>query len=412
MDQEYLGDFVQLESGRHSFEYADEWLEKDTGLPLSLSMPLDIKRHEGHNVSNFFNGLLPDNDAVRKRWAKQFEVSYKNPHALLAHIGKDCPGAIQIVTDHPYTEFGYEPLTEADVEERLRTLREDETAWRKPSDKGQFSLAGAQRKTALFFDGSNWSVPTGRAATTHILKPPIPGFEAQEINECFCLWLSTSLNLITTECNVMQFGEESAIVITRFDRHTDENGLLRRIHMEDLCQASGVAPELKYQSDGGPNPEHILELLESTTSPDKDKLRFMEALFFNWLVIGTDAHAKNYSLLLGHGNEVILAPLYDISSYLPYTGDPRYENLAMKIVSKKKAGEVTGRYWKKLAIRAQMNVNNTLSSLESILNIFPNCVDEIQVKAISAGMNEKFVRRLSKQLKEWHQEASRLWKIK
>ncbi len=401
MDDAYLGDFIQLDSGRHAFQYADSWFKAGNGLPLSLSMPLDLPYHEGPVVTHFFDGLLPDNEAVRKRWARQFEVSYKNPFSLLTHMGKDCPGALQICTDHPYTEMGYDPLTVDDIEDRLRTLREDETAWRKPGDQGQFSLAGAQRKTALHYDGENWSLPTGRAATTHILKPPIPGFEAQEANECFCLWLSSAMGLVTTHCDVMQFGAESAVVVKRFDRYRNEDGLLHRIHMEDLCQAFGISPELKYQTDGGPNAEKILELLAGNSDPDSDQLRFMQALFFNWLVLGTDAHAKNYSLLLGKGKEVVLAPLYDISSYLPYTDNAIRENLAMKVISKKQAGEVSRQYWERLATRGNMHVANTMAALDHMVDIFEIAVRATEEKALLVDMNPEFIKRLSNQLIEW-----------
>ena len=408
MDDAYIGNFIQLDTGRHAFQYSDEWLEAETGLPLSLSMPLDLSWHEGPTVTNFFDGLLPDNAEVRKRWGRQFGVSANNPYALLTHMGKDCPGALQIVPDHPYTEAGYEPLSETDIEERLRTLREDETAWRQPGDQGQFSLAGAQRKTALHFDGKRWSLPYGKAATTHILKPPIPGFEAQEANECFCLWLSAAMGLVTTECEVMHFGEERAVVVTRFDRYINEGDELHRIHMEDMCQAFGIHPELKYQSDGGPSPERILDLLEGTSSPDSDKMRFIEALFFNWLVLGTDAHAKNYSLLLGQGNEVVLAPLYDISSYLPYTDDPEHENLAMKIVSKKKAGEVSRQYWERLASRGNMHVVNTMAVLDSMVNVFESTVRETEAKALLSNMSPEFIKRLSNHLVNWSKTVRRL----
>ena len=70
----------------------------------------------------------------------------------------------------------------------------------------------------------------------------------------------------------------------------------------------------------GPTPGQIAELIRSTIpGPDAetDVWRFADALAFNWLIAGTDAHAKNYSLLLA-GNQIRLAPLYDIASILPY----------------------------------------------------------------------------------------------
>jgi uncharacterized protein (DUF2267 family) len=58
--------------------------------------------------------------------------------------------------------------------------------------------------------------------------------------------------------------------------------------------------------------------------------RFFDALAWNWLIAGTDAHAKNYSLLLASG-DVRLAPLYDIASALPYGTHERKLRFAMKI---------------------------------------------------------------------------------
>ena len=57
----------------------------------------------------------------------------------------------------------------------------------------------------------------------------------------------------------------------------------------------------------------------------------MDAVLFNYLVLGTDAHAKNYSLLYGRGGEFTLAPLYDLSSYLPYVRQRKDRRLAMRI---------------------------------------------------------------------------------
>lgn len=405
LDNEHIGDFHQLDTGRHAFEYADDWLEADNGLPLSLSMPLDIKRYEGRAVSAFFNGLLPDNDAVRKRWGQRFNVSPNNPFALLAHMGQDCAGAIQIVVSKPTTDGKLQALSANDIATRLRDLREDAAAWQSPDDKGYFSLAGAQRKTALHFRDGRWYLPTGTLPTTHILKPPMPGFEAQEANECFCLWLASTMGLATTECETQSFGDERAIVVTRFDRYDDTDGVTRRIHMEDLCQAFGIAPTLKYQSDGGPNPERILELLEGCSDPEMDKHYFMEALFFNWLVLGTDAHAKNYSLMLGKGGQIVLAPLYDISSYVPYTDDPARTNLAMKVMTKKQAGEIRREHWQRLAKRADMNVANTMNALDSMMEGFSSAVKETEVKALSAEMNPDFIKRLSKELIDWSEQV-------
>jgi serine/threonine-protein kinase HipA len=44
----------------------------------------------------------------------------------------------------------------------------------------------------------------------------------------------------------------------------------------------------------------LTELLrEQSSNPEEDVQSFVDAIAFNWLIAGTDAHAKNYALLLG-----------------------------------------------------------------------------------------------------------------
>src|SRR2546425_723787 len=58
---------------------------------------------------------------------------------------------------------------------------------------------------------------------------------------------------------------------------------------------------------------------------------FVDSISINWLIAGTDGHAKNTSFLL-RGGQVRLAPIYDIASALPYPHlDRRRLKLAMAI---------------------------------------------------------------------------------
>jgi serine/threonine-protein kinase HipA len=86
------------------------------------------------------------------------------------------------------------------------------------------------------------------------------------------------------------------------------------------------------QRDGGPTPARIARLLRDAMPPsvaEESVWRFADALAWNWLIAGTDAHAKNYSLLLAAG-EVRLGPFYDVASALPYGTDEHKLRLAMK----------------------------------------------------------------------------------
>lgn len=338
--------------GRSGFLYDDAWRNSRDAIPLSLSLPLANNQHDSDAVAAVLWGFLPDNEHVLQRWAARFHVSPRNPLALLGHVGEDCAGAAQFVrperiddvVDGGPGEVAW--LDEASVAERLRQVRRDAGATRRQDDIGQFSLPGAQPKIALHRDDGRWGVPQGRMPTTHILKPPTGAHEGYVENEHFCLTLARSLGLSVCESAILHFEDEIAICVTRYDRDYLA-GRWWRVHQEDFCQALGVMPQRKYQNQGGPSPAAINEVLRQYSGqPHDDRANFLLVLVFNWLIGGSDAHAKNYSLLIGSGGVVRLAPFYDISSALPYPEiDRRRLKMAMKVGSHYRWHDISLRDW-------------------------------------------------------------------
>ncbi|MGH3305158.1 MAG: type II toxin-antitoxin system HipA family toxin [Streptosporangiaceae bacterium] len=332
------GKVTRLAGGRLRFDYDETYRSRPDATPLSVSMPVQIPSQPDRVIKPWLWGLLPDNDAVLARWSRRFQVSTSSPLALLATpIGRDCAGAVRFANPDQVEAALNRPgridwLTEDMVGERLRELKDDSTAWLGGNFSGQFSLAGAQSKTALLFRDGHWGVPSGATPTTHILKPTIAGFDDHDLNEHLCLAAARRAGLVAVRTRVSVFGTTSAVVVERYDRRATGRHV-RRIHQEDICQALSVAPWGKYQNEGGPGPGDIADLMRRLMAPsaaDDSIWRFADALIWNWLVAGTDAHAKNYSLLLA-GDQVRLAPLYDISSALPYGTHERKLRMAMKI---------------------------------------------------------------------------------
>ncbi|MGO9559474.1 MAG: type II toxin-antitoxin system HipA family toxin [Acidimicrobiales bacterium] len=338
LDDAVAGTLVRLKGGKLRFEYSDEYRDRPAPTPLSLSMPTQVRSHPDAVVTPWLWGLLPDNDLVLARWAREFHVSASSPFSLLSTpIGEDCAGAVRFAApdqiDSVLGRCGEVTwMTEDDVAERLRELKQDSTAWLGTSFTGQFSLAGAQAKTALIFQDGRWGVPSGSTPTTHILKPAVAGFDDHDLNEHLCLDAARRAGLLAVRTRVARFGDESAVVVDRYDRQTRDSEILR-VHQEDLCQALSVPPSGKYQNEGGPGPADIAKIIRLVMPPrvaDEAVLRFADALIWNWLIAGTDAHAKNYSLLLA-GDQVRLAPLYDVASALPYGTHEKKLRLAMKL---------------------------------------------------------------------------------
>jgi len=338
MDGSIVGTVFRLKGGRLRFDYADDYRDQTGATPLSLSMPTQVRSHPDSAITPWLWGLLPDNNLVLARWAREFHVSASSPFSLLSTpIGEDCAGAVQFVApdqvDGLLARSGDVTwLTDDDVAERLRELRRDSTAWLGMTFTGQFSLAGAQAKTALIFQDGHWGVPSGSTPTTHILKPAVAGFDDHDLNEHLCLDAARRVGLLAVRTRVARFDDESVVIVDRYDRQVRGSEILR-VHQEDLCQAMGVAPSAKYQNEGGPGPIDIVKLLRGVMPPrvaDVAVNRFADALIWNWLIAGTDAHAKNYSLLLAQ-DQVRLAPLYDVASALPYGTHEKKLRLAMKV---------------------------------------------------------------------------------
>lgn len=396
-----VGQLVRGAGRKLTLRYDEAWRDAADAYPLSLSLPLMAAEHGHRAVSAFLWGLLPESPLVLDRWARQFQVSANDPFALLSVVGEDCPGAVQFARPErvPGLEAQRKPevawLTRAEVAQRIQLLRTDHAAWRSPSDTGQFSLAGAQPKTALHFDGKRFGVPAGRTPTTHILKPPLPELDGHAENEHLCLALAHALGLPTASSSVQQFAGELAIVVERYDRVRVDAGWLR-VHQEDLCQALSVLPSSKYQTEGGPSAKQVVELLRTYSSKPQEDLRtFVDALIFNWLIAGTDAHAKNYSILIGAGGRVRLAPLYDVASAYAYRRfDPHKLKLAMKIGRSYRLREIDRKAWQTFARDARVDAEALISRARAMAEALPQQFEVLREQAAKQGLRHAAIDRL------------------
>jgi serine/threonine-protein kinase HipA len=291
-----------------------------------------------------------------------------------------------------------------ELAERLTQLRSDASAVRRPGDRGKMSLPGAQAKTAFCYDErrDRWGVPSGRAPTTHIIKPAIPGFDGLVENEHLCQDIARRLGLLAARSFVLTLQEITYLVIERFDRLPPAPGsaFVRRVHQEDMCQALGLLPGAKYQQDGGPGVADIVALIRRVGSnPSADIDRFIDANAFNWLIGGTDAHAKNYSLLLGAENQVLLSPLYDLSSQLPYP-ELIDQRVAMKIGGEYDIPLIGLAEWRKQALACGVDAEALVNRLRQMADMLPDVIATARKQALQDGLDRSFVTVLAAKLIE------------
>jgi serine/threonine-protein kinase HipA len=409
-----IGTIEQTAQSNFRFTYDDAYRHSGSAIPLSISMPLTAGEYPDETVRPFIWGLLPDNDETLNQWGRRFSVSPRNPFAILGHVGEDLPGAVQAVSPEKLDDLrrreGVTRLSRKVLIERFAELARMPGATQFTADGGQFSLAGAQRKKALCLVNGKWFEPRGRTPSTHILKPSIDGFPGQVENEMLCLHLAPRLGLPAPKCWIEHFGSIKVIVVERYDRRRfvgkrplpldSAGGQVHRIHQEDCCQALGVDPRSKYQNQGGPGIASIVALLSGSGRPSEDRDRFIRACAYNFVILGTDAHAKNYSLLLARQGRFRLAPLYDIISWLPYSTGPKSDRLAMSIGGKYFAHETLPRHWGAEAKKSGFDEDRALAHIRDIIARLPDeaqdLLDRFEVKDAAAEQ----LHLLMEQLKE------------
>lgn len=411
---QHTGTLSQIKSGKLVFDYDDAYRQDPTAIPLSLSMPLTGPSHDDKTVRPYLWGLLPDSDDTLNQWGRHFGVSPRNPFKLLSHIGEDLQGAVQIVPPDQLDDLkkreGISYLSPKVLAERFEELLRRPGATQFTDEGGQFSLAGAQRKKALYLVRGKWYEPRGRTPTTHILKPPIPGLDGQVENEMFCVRLAPRINLPAPKCWTEQFGDLTVIVIERYDRRRmkgrkvlridEPGGEVHRVHQEDCCQALKVDPRNKYQRDGGPGMKAILDLLSGSNKPGEDRDRFMRACAYNFIIGGSDAHAKNYGLLLTAGGRFRLAPLYDIASWLPYSTNKKQDKLAMSVGGKYRFDQIMPRHWESEARKSNYDPDRALAHVRDLLATVPDAANTLFAECKKEGVATKDLTKLAKLIAE------------
>jgi serine/threonine-protein kinase HipA len=358
LDGTLIGTVTQSSQGALGFNYDDEYTTTVDPTPLSLSLPILSNRHRDKAVRAYLEGLLPDSEGTRQRWAREYQVSPNNPFALLAHVGRDAAGAVQILppdvdpADAGARTGDIEWISDTDFVDLVQSLATHQSDWDPGRFGGRWSLAGAQAKTALFRnpESGQFGIPRDSTPTNVIVKPAIERYAQHHINEALCQRAAREVGMLAAECEVLEVGDVEVLVSTRYDRLYDGTAW-RRVHQEDVCQALSVHPSLKYQSDGGPGVGDIADLLNRLPIEDREvnAERFFKALAYNVLIGGTDAHAKNYSLIL-IGSRAQVSPLYDAASAAPYDHRERLRS-SMKIGDHWRMLDVTSSDWHKVGRR-------------------------------------------------------------
>lgn len=361
---------IDRERGRPRLLYTGEALSRYAlGTPLlSLSMPIGDRRYTQGVVRPFLDGLLPEGES-RKAIAREKAVRADDTYGLIREFGRDCAGAVVIQPADdppppPASTLTAEALSPEEIGALVENLR---SAPLGAGGRVRISLAGVQEKLLLTrMPDGEWGRPVDGTPSTHILKPEIAAYPQTVENEAFCMRIAKNLGLDVAAVETTQIGKRKLIVVERYDRAVSPDGSVKRIHQEDFCQATGIAPERKYEEDGGPSLQRIAGILQSVAAADSLE-RFLQAVTLNVLVGNGDAHAKNFSLLHHASGALTLTPLYDLMCTQHY-GDDR---LAMYIDTVQTTSRVTAERIANEAVRWGISRERASATISDILDRAP-----------------------------------------
>ncbi|KVE31623.1 toxin HipA [Burkholderia vietnamiensis] len=360
--------YWEIRRGVERLVYLPTWIDDPQGRPLSLSLPFTPgnQPHQGETVADYFDNLLPDSQPIRRRIAQRYRLASTAPFELLASIGRDCVGALQLLppgeTPLDLESIDGTVLDEAAVAGVLR----DATAAPLPghAESGgelRLSIAGAQEKTALLRHGNRWMLPSGSTPTTHIFKLPLgrvgnmqADMRTSVENEWLCSKIVAAYGLPVAACDIGRFDDQKALVVERFDRRPSRDRTwILRLPQEDMCQVTGTPSGMKYESDGGPGIAAIMGILANSAAA-QDRMNFFVTQLVFWVLAAIDGHAKNFSIAHLPGNTYRSTPLYDVLSAHPIIGtrrnqlSPRRARLAMAVCGKNRhyvIGDIRPRHW-------------------------------------------------------------------
>lgn len=341
----------------------------------------------------WFSNLLPEG-RMREWIAEQRHVSADREMELLAEVGHDLPGAVQVLPEDGTPEHPEPDAADGDPYRKGSARGED--------GKFGFSLAGVALKFSMVRDGDRLTLPAHGRGGDWIVKLPDPLYADVPRNEHAMMSLAAAGGIDVPEVLLVdrddiaglpsytwKSPESWAYAVRRFDR--DERR--RPIHIEDFAQVRNVFASEKYRGSF----ETIAAL--AYRHRDLPALReFARRMAFIVLISNGDAHLKNWSLIYRDGRVPELAPAYDLVSTACYEMPGEPEDLGLKFGGSRNFDRITLSTFERLQQRLDVPQAGlpevVVETVERVKQAWPGCAElldanpDMQTK-IDASITER-----------------------
>ena len=302
----------------YGFAYAPELLEEAAGAPaLSRSLPVRAEPYGPAETRAYVEGLLPEGER-RETIARELCVHPGDGYALIAELGRDCPGAVVFLPEgeamEPRDANSLSWLGEDELEQ-LVTAPERGLFDPAHGERMRFALPGERHKLALVRDedGDRWAWPEAGAPSTHIVKPESEELPEFAINEMACMTALREMGLPVAHAELETIAGRRCLVSKRFDRWGEGAGV-ERLHQESFAQALGIPPWGEVEGFGfARSCELLMEAGEASSIVTLFTVGFCDHLLGG----GGDLSGKG-SALLYTAEGPLLAPFHGIASTVVY----------------------------------------------------------------------------------------------
>ena len=298
---EPIGELESVGGGRTRFVPSTNGVAAGQHPPLGFSFLVSSEvRWATGAAPVWFENLLPERGSRLRQWiCRQRGIRETSSLALLAALGRDLPGAVEVVGDTPEDPIG-----------ELSGSEDSEL---------RFSLAGMQLKLSMLLSGDRFVFPARGQSGAWIVK--IPGERFQDLPEVEAATMrwAQETGLVVPDFHILPIerlsgvdaallGEpRSAFAIRRFDRQAEG-----RVHQEDFAQALEFRPDNKYGDQQPGATYDSLARLVSDLCHEKDRLEYIARLAFVVASGNDDAHLKNWSFQWSYEHRPWLSPCYDM----------------------------------------------------------------------------------------------------
>lgn len=345
-------------------ETADGWIEFRLLDAYRNSVPRPVlgqkfeddpgKVHRGRKrggLPDFFANLIPEG-RLRELIEKGARIANGDELSLLAHVGRDLPGAVAVRSEDAGPSVRWNGSGGEEAGDAGATA---EVADERAGDALRFSLAGVQLKFSMLRQEAKLTLPASGAGGEWIVKFDSPTYPRLPENEFAMLEWARAAGFEVPECYLQDLSDVLAyprryvprgsrvLVIRRYDR-TSEG----RVHQEDLAQAIGFPPELKYDQM---TYEAMAKLVRRVLDEDAvdELVRRLVLVLANG---NNDAHLKNWSLTYPDRVRPRWAPVYDQVATVAWDDQPR--TLALKMAGAKRFASIDRAALGRLGERAEI----------------------------------------------------------